>query len=322
MAKFAVCLSILAMASWAVAEVDIDDIDTHVEVSGTLGSDTHGEVEDNDGLTAIAPGSVDAQLEGDSELNVLQVNETLDFPAFVQSFVGCQCEQDEGSKPKWKCSGTIAYPPEVSGNECCCCGISCHPRNRCTNKQCLVIGVDQGPEVAAEQAAWDKLMQGADMLIGEDLPGFIVELEGTGQCTRTRIMEACKKKSLTPLCDHNSYSTTKECYTPAKSGNVFFNRHFSHWAGHRQYFGIEDDYLFYGMCFYARNGNWALAPCNGDSHCWTNGNSRLSPNARVLATGQVNNVYFNDMNNAKSKEDGGNGNWRTMCVKEQPNVVR
>merc|ERR1719379_57708 len=97
---------------------------------------------------------------------------------------GCQCQYWE-NQGKWKCKGTIAYPPKVAGEKCCCCGIPCHMRNRCNNEMCLAIGIDQGPEVKAEQERWEKLMKGADMLIGDSTPGFIVELK-QGHCYKNQ----------------------------------------------------------------------------------------------------------------------------------------
>jgi len=351
MTNLAVYLCILAMASWAVSGQDTNEMLAEfssaekVEVSATLSSDTEGAIVGQDAavdeeslkslrdheesLKSLHEESLKSltEIAGSplmkTELSVLQLNQTIKpeigekLPGFVQSFPGCSCSYEEG-KGKWKCAGTIAYPAAVSGDKCCCCGLTCDKRQRCNNEQCLTIGIDQGPEVAAEQAAWDKLMKGADILIGDDLPGFFVDL-GKGQCKRSTIIAKCKEKGLTPLCDHTSYSTQNQCYTP-RSGPSH-NRHFSHWGGHRVHMNLGDDYMFYGTCFYALNGDWALAPCNGDSHCWTNGNSRLSPNARVLATGDVPNIYFNDLNACKAKPEG-LGCWRTVCVKMEPNKAR
>lgn len=335
MMHLAFCSCILAMVTCTVAGLEINDMysefaqaDEMVQINSTLGSDSEGvvvgqSVPNKHGLTNIALG---LESEGTEAVSILQVNESIKpekgekVPKFVDSFPGCSCQYWE-TKGKWKCAGTIAYPAKVAGEKCCCCGISCSPRNRCSNEQCLTIGIDQGPEVAAEQAAWEKLMKGADILIGDSTPGFITELP-QGHCQVTKIIEACRKKQMTPLCDHNAYSNQHKCWTPGQPGTPFHNRHFSHWGGHRMYFGIEDDYLFYGMCFYAHNGNWALAPCNGDSHCWTNGGHNLSPNARVLATGDVKQNNFNQINQCRSKQSGGTGCWKTICVKEQPNHVR
>jgi len=234
-----------------------------------------------------------------------------EIPKFAATFAGCRCIFNE-VKRRWKCEGTIAFPAKVAGDECCCCTLKCMWRNRCTNEQCEAIGIDQAEEVAEEEKRMRELMKGADILIGEELPGFIVDL-GQGRCDQNRIVNGCKAKGLTPLCDHNSYARG-HCYSPGFPGTKFHNRHFSHWGSHRQYFGVdEEDYLFYGMCFYANNPN-ALAPCNGNSHCWTNGNHRLSPNSRVLATGPVPNIHFNEITSC----NGGLGCWRTICVRNDP----
>jgi len=309
---------------------DIDDVipaeDSKVDEvieAGTLGSDSHinlAQNESHNSLTEIARSVLNAgSTANGTELSVLQEWSALKpekgekVPQFVKSFPGCQCSYQE-SGGKWRCKGTIAYPPDVVGDKCCCCGLSCTPRGRCNNDQCLTIGVDQGPEIAAEQKRWAELMKGADMLIGDDVPGFIEDL-GKGRCDQNRIIQGCRAKQLTPMCDHTSYANGGGCYSPGLPGTRFHNRHFSHWSSHRQYFEIEDDYLFYGMCFYSNNAN-ALAPCNGNSHCWTNGNHRLSPPARV--SGDVPNIHFNQITDCS----GGLGCWRTICVKEKPNRPR
>jgi len=291
--------------------------------SGTLGADSHISLahdESHNSLTEIARSALNKSFpvyfNNGSELSVLQEWSGLKpeqgekVPKFVKSFPGCQCSYEEG-RGKWKCKGAIAWPPDVQGDKCCCCGLPCSPRNRCNNEQCMTIGVDQGPEIAAEQKRWEELMKGADILIGDETPGFIVDL-GKGRCDQNRIIQGCQAKQLTPMCDHTSYARGG-CWSPGKPGTRFHNRHWSHWGSHRQYFEMEDDYLFYGMCFYSNNPN-ALAPCNGDSHCWTNGNHRLSPNSRVLATGDVPNIHFNQISDCS----GGLGCWRTICVKEHP----
>jgi hypothetical protein len=301
-----------------------------VDASGTLTADTHtvnlvhdaAWEESIKSLTDIARINMSELEQGHKEISVLQLNETIKpengekVPPFVGSFPGCQCTWEEAGG-KWRCRGTIAYPPKVAGEKCCCCGLSCTPRNRCKNEFCLAIGIDQGPEIEAERKRWEELMKGADILIGENLPGFIVDL-GQGHCDRNKIINKCKEKQLTPLCDHTSYSSAGQCYTPGLPGTPFHNRHFSHWGGHRQYFGIEDDYLFYGMCFYAAQ-QWALAPCNGNSHCWTNGNNALSPPSRVTSVHPLKQAHFHsNLINCNSDYKC----WRTICVKEQPNKVR
>jgi len=234
------------------------------------------------------------------------------LPPYAKTFPGCSCQWNE---PDWSCSGSIAFPRSQQGESCCCCSVGCSKSNRCSDEACMSIGVNQKRELEEERKRIEELLKGADMLIGQDVPGFVVDL-GQGRCDQNKIINGCRQKGLTPLCDHTSYARGG-CWSPGKPGTKFHNRHFSHWGSHRQYFGIPDDYKFYGMCFYANNPN-ALAPCNGDSHCWTNGNHRLSPNSRVLATGRVPNIHFNEISNC----NGGLGCWRTICVKNRPNNLR
>jgi len=236
------------------------------------------------------------------------------LPPYAKTFPGCGCKWND---PDWTCSGSVAYPPKLQGENCCCCSLGCKESNRCEDEACMAIGVDQKKELEAERKRIEELLKGADMLLTDSVPGFVVDL-GQGQCTTDRLIQACRKKGLTPLCDHTSYSSRGNCWTPGKPGTKFHNRHFSHWGSHRQYFGIKDDYKFYGMCFISgSNGPWALAPCNGDSHCWTNGNHRLSPNSRVLASGNVPNFHFSQINSCQKPL----GCWRTICVKDAPNRV-
>jgi len=238
------------------------------------------------------------------------------LPAFPKSFPGCSCKWASS----WTCEGNAVFPKAVQGDACCCCGVQCSKSNRCSNEACLSIGVDQKAELAAEQKRMDELLKGADMLIGDSLPAFAVDL-GPGQCTKSKILQKCQEKGLTPLCDHTSYSNTNQCYTPGKTANKFFNRHFSHYSGHRALMGLDpsQDAMFYGMCFFAHNGDWALAP-SGASHAWTNGNSATNG----WLGGDKNfpkNVKptFNQMNQCLPKDQKGLGCWRTLCVKEQPN---
>lgn len=299
-----------------------DTVDSDASPDADSQSQTPKESDDADSPSETSKENV-ASLEVNSSLSTtesaklgkFEPYEGMEIPSFIGTFPGCTCLFSETQR-RWKCQGTIAYPESVAGDECCCCTLKCQWKARCTNKQCLAIGIDQAEEVAAEEKRMRELMQGADMLIGDDLPGFITDL-GKGRCDQNRILNGCKERGMTPLCDHTSYSNGGGCYSPGFPGTKFHNRHFSHWGGHRQHFGIEDDYLFYGMCFYGNNPN-GLAPCNGDSHCWTNGNHRLSPNSRVLATGPVPNIHFNQISDCS----GGLGCWRTICVKNSPNKIR
>jgi hypothetical protein len=186
----------------------------------------------------------------------------------------------------------------------------------------MEIGVNQKRELEEERKRIEKLLKGADLLLGSDIPAVAVEL-GTGQCTKSKITAACNKKGLTPVCDHTTYARYGACWTPGKqNGSPFFNRHFSHWASHRQHMGIAnfDDAKFYGMCFWAHgNGDWALAPYR-NSHFWTNGNNRLEPWMGGSPSAPRNiNPTAGEVNSCKKKEAGGVGCWRTLCVPNKPN---
>merc|ERR1719316_311648 len=110
----------------------------------------------------------------------------------------------------------------------------------------------------------------------------------------------------------------KRCYTPGLKGTKFYNRHFSHWSSHRQYFGLPDEVnkRMPGTCFMANNGNWALAP-QRNGHAWTNTGHWYSTHVPYPAT--PNNLPVNDIDQCKPRDKGGWGCWRTFCVPKDPN---
>ena len=63
-----------------------------------------------------------------------------------------------------------------------------------------------------EEKRLAELLKGADMLIGDDLPAYVVDL-GPGTCTDSKILAKCKEKGLTPMCDHTSYARGGRCYS-------------------------------------------------------------------------------------------------------------
>jgi hypothetical protein len=243
------------------------------------------------------------------------------IPAFAKTFVGCTCTWKE-PRGYWACEGTIAFPEEVQGEECGCCGLKCLKSNRKSDEQCLAGGFDQKAEMAAERKRIAELLKGADLLIGDELPGFIVTLPDDGKaCTNAGIEKACKlgngkESDLTPLCDHSSYASTNKCYTPGKSPSNprFYSRHFSHWNGHRQKMNLDvDDEIFYGMCFHANNGQNTLT-ATGASHLWTNNpSSSIQPRPGLSKPKKAVTIA------AMNAGNGELGRWRTMCVKNSPN---
>lgn len=233
------------------------------------------------------------------------------LPAFPKSFAGCTCKWGE---PGWTCTGHALFPKEVQGNTCCCCSVQCAKAHRCSDEACFLIGVDQKQELEDEQKRIDELLKGADMLLTDSLPGFIIDL-GQGMCTSAKIQQKCNEKGLTPLCDHTSYGGTRKCYTP--SDKKLVNKHFSHYNGHRKLMGFPDDSIFYGMCFFA-SSTYALAPYSS-SHAWTNGNNHVTPWGGGNPSAHRNiNPTFRQMDACLKKESGGLGCWRTICVKEAP----
>lgn len=245
------------------------------------------------------------------------------IPAFAKTFVGCTCTWLE-PRGYWACEGTIAFPDEVQGEACGCCGLKCLKSNRKTDEQCLAGGFDQKAEIEAERKRLAELLKGADLLLGEDLPGFIVTLPDKGACTNNLLEKACKlgngkESDLTPICDHTSYAATGKCYTPGyhPSKSKFWHKHFSHWNSHRQLMKLDvDDEIFYGMCFYTNNGQNTLSPSTV-GHVWTNNvNTVISPRAGLFKP--KSRVKISSMNDGS----GELGMWRTICVKNTPNKAQ
>jgi len=234
------------------------------------------------------------------------------IPPFAQTFPGCSCTwyEDRGN---WACEGTVAFPEEVQGIQCGCCGLKCKTSNRLSDEECLVGGFDQKAELETERKRLEELLKGADFLLSDDLPGYIVTL-AKGPCNTASLTEACKsgngkESDLTPICDHTSYASTKKCYGP--SGPAFLNRHFSVYTSHRQLMKLDvDDEIFYGMCFATTNPASALYPTS-TSHAWVTGGS-VAPRAGLSKPKKP--VPVAQMNDAS----GELGGWRTICVKNAP----
>lgn len=294
-----------------------------LDAAGTLSSDSAEDVAAVDTLSVDSTEDLDAAdtLSSDSAEEIKP--ETGDkIPPYAKSFAGCACDWLE-PRGYWACEGKIAFPEEIQGRDCGCCGVKCLKSNRKSDEECLAGGYDQKAELEAERKRLEELLKGADLLIGTDLPGFIVTLPDKGQCTTTLIKKACtagngKAKDLTPLCDHTSYSSTNQCYTPGTySGSKYWHKHFSHWSSHRQLMNLDvDDEIFYGMCFFTSNGVNTLTP-SGNGHTWTNSaHSHISKRPGLHKP--KNSVRISAMNDGT----GELGSWRTICVKQAPNKAK
>jgi len=281
-----------------------------------------------DSLSAIAKAAPPA-----NETAMMEWNIGAPVPPPVESFPGCHCDWNE---PGWTCEGSAVFPRIMAGKKCCCCGIHCKRGRRCTDDQCFSIGVDQGDEVREEERKWAEMLKSVDFVLNDELPVKIVDLEHNHhqalRCTNSEIENACRRIGMYPVCDHNSYVSMKRCYTPGLKGTKFHNRHFSHWASHRQYFGLPDEVnkRMPGTCFMANNGNWALAP-QRNGHAWTNtgnwyashtpfpppmgGKERNRPMPQI----SVSKLDHCDGPDSKRGEYEGWGCWKTFCVPNEPN---
>lgn len=279
-------------------------------------------------LVVLAAVTLASGLEFKEDLNV-NSTEQIDpdkgdkIPPYAKTFPGCACTWGE-SRGQWSCEGRIAFPEDIQGEKCGCCGMKCLKSNRQTDDVCLAGGYDQQAEMAAERKRLAELLKGADMLLSDDLPGFIVTVPDKGQCTNDLLVKACKQgnanaKDLTPLCDHSSYYSTGKCYTPAgyppSAQSKFNGRHMSHWSSHRQLMKFDvDDEIFYGMCFVTSNGAHTLYPTS-TAHGWSSSGS-VSPRAGLSKPKSA--VPIAKMNDGS----GELGMWRTICVRNPPTKSR
>jgi len=233
------------------------------------------------------------------------------IPKFAQTFPGCSCTFEE-SRNAWLCTGSIAMPKSVAGDPCCCCTLGCDKTTRCTNDQCLAIGIDQAAEIAAEEKRLADLLKGADILLGGAIPAYKVMLPQGQRCMRSKIVQACKDQSLTPLCDHSSYwnSGGRQCwYADVKSaqGKSFLGHHFS-LPSHNRAMGLDPNDLA-GMCFYAVHGDYALVN-TGSTHTWSNAGAGTA----VQRLGKR--WTFSQM------DSQANGHaWFTLCTKNPPQIT-
>jgi len=255
----------------------------------------------------------------ESQLGAIQPEKGDEMPGFPKSFPGCGCDW-EGKA--WTCKGTIAHPASLQGNECCCCTLKCSKDNRCTNEQCLAIGVDQGPEIAAEEARRKAILGDADAVIG-DLPAYKVSL-GIGRPNGAKILAMCKAKNMVPLCDASGAhycGRTPSCYHPAckDATSPFAKTAFS--APVTMVTTDIDPTQFYGLAMYASyyGGARANQPHGGAltavsmSHSW------------IIHLGTIQMMNMQTRKPVKaipvSQVDSGQalGGWHTYCVKEEAN---
>jgi len=255
-------------------------------------------------------------------------------PQFAVTFPGCSCEWNE---PGYSCENDILAPDSMAGQPCCCCGFpDCLADHRCTNEQCLLLGVDQEAQIAAEKKRIADMLKGADFVFPGNLPAVIVNL-GKGQCTSKKILEKCKEKGLTPVCDHAAYAAqagasgkevNKECWT---------NMHPHHWAQQKGRFEmrkkgfllpLEFDQKAPGLCFFviAKSQASRFGHTNSaETAVWTDKRSNIIRTLTERSMGSGHYGYQGPDVPKKSVtigevDDGTSelGTWRTLCVKKKP----
>jgi len=238
--------------------------------------------------------------EGDGAIHGIKPEIGDKIPVMAQTFAGCGCTWEK----TWTCKGSIAMPSSVAGDPCCCCTLGCHKSNRCTNEQCRAIGVDQAAEIAAEEKRIAELLQGADMLIGNNIPAFKVEIPTGQRCMRSKILKACNDQGLHPICDQQAYWAAggKKCfYLPVP----YSNKHLSY-PPHNTMVGLDPAELA-GMCFFAVSGDNALAN-TGTSHTWTNAG------ATTVVKGPGGKTWTFAAQDANLNGQA----WYTLCTKNKP----
>lgn len=255
------------------------------------------------------------------------------IPPFAKTFPGCGCTWQE---PGWKCSGTIAYPQSLQGQQCCCCSNDCLKSNQCEDDACLEIGFDQGAEQAAERKRIADLLAGADFLFPGNLPVVIVDL-GKGQCTSDKILEKCAEKKMVPVCENAVYANkagsggkeiNHKCWTAMN------NDHWSHQQGrfNMRKKGFKLPYEFdeqaMGLCFFILAGSTAQRfglTSSSHTHVWTDKRTNV---IKTLTESDMSGSHFGykGADNPKKSvtigemDDGTSelGTWRTMCVSKKP----
>jgi len=256
----------------------------------------------------------------ETQLDALKPHKGDEMPKFPRSFPGCGCDWGEFDKT-WSCKGTIALPASMQGKDCCCCTLDCSKSNRCTNEQCLVIGVDQKAEIDAEEARRAAALKGADALLG-DLPVYKVSL-GLGRPTALIIANACKKKDMTPLCDAENVQgvTSKECFHPSVQSvgeppkkDVFDGG--KRFSVPSQMLGAGlDARQFYGMCFFVglRTAHGGCLFPQGMSHAWSKAAPSVVPIFDMNTKAKIQSIPISEIDNGKSL-----GGWHTYCTKKKP----
>jgi len=254
-------------------------------------------------------------------------------PDFARTFPGCSCEwNDQSFKAGYSCENDILAPESMAGKTCCCCTTDCLSEHRCSNDECLLLGVDQAAAVEAERLAAEKAAKEAAIPLSAfgDAKAVIVRLPA-GYCTTSGIMQACRKQKMWPLClSHSQWAQMGRgkpgCRAPRNGWNSCDNNvncwwftgrdHPNHKFAHASFEGADNlrkmglnPLKFGGKCFYASNGGTNQGIANNG---WSGG--VWSPNSAK----QNSAMKIKTMNGEWDGHEQGRKGWETFCVDKKP----
>jgi hypothetical protein len=319
----------------AAMDVPVADIEEEVDSVGD-GLESPLNQDTDEGLDETQPGADVASLSQLQHLENLHdesteeshegLNETQLFaikpetgdamPTPPKSFPGCGCNWDDHKT--WSCKGIIAHPVSLQGEECCCCTLSCAKDNRCTNEQCLAIGIDQGPEIAAEAARLKAILGDADTVL-EGIPAYKVSL-GIGRPNGAKIVAVCKAKNMVPLCDSKNYCrSTAVCYHPVCNGNPTKSKLFQHHFSSPTTFATNpiegiDPSQFWGIAMYMSSNN---QPYGGAFFAASMGHSYIAHASTVTTFNLQTKKAIQKFPATQIDQGQALGGWHTMCVKKE-----
>lgn len=297
-------------------------------------------VVDSSNATSILTGDADSsdQPDGFSADDVVDDTASLSLiapekgdalPEFAKTFPGCSCEWNEGFKSGYSCENDILAPDSMAGKNCCCCTTDCLSEHRCSNDECLMLGVDQAAEIEAERIAAEKAAKESPIPPSQfgSAKMTLVRLP-QGDCTSRGPLDACKKQGLYPMCFSHSKGRQRDGGKPGckvtnrgrtmkcdqEQNCWWFADYPKHPYSHMSFenlknFGINPA-KFGGFCMYAANGgtNQGLVLNGKGPAAWAPNNPKSRAAYKITGA---------DGKEWTANEQSAMG-WQTVCVNEKP----